>query len=153
MPDVISRKTVRARKQHGCMTCHKVAVEPGQEYERTTLVYDGRIYDWVNCEACDTAAPYVFKWVGDYGDEGISEETFDDWARDVGWEADIDPETQTIEQQAALAFLVRYRGTIVDHQWTGVAGHADDPECSHRLDGTDATYCGRLEHEHLWADR
>lgn len=154
MPDVLSRKTVRARKQHTCMTCHNVAVQPGQEYERTTLVYDGRIYDWVNCPACETAAPYVFKWVGDYGDEGISEDTYEEWAMDAGWNArSTDPADQNDEQKAALAFLVRYRKMIVDHRYTSVAGHPDDPECAHRSDGTDATYCGQSEHMHLWSDR
>lgn len=39
-------------------------------------------------------------------------------------------------------------GQVTDHAWQGVAGHPDDPECTHRSDGTDATYCGRFEHEH-----
>lgn len=28
------------------------------------------------------------------------------------------------------------------HEFIGVAGHADDDECTHREDGSDATYCG-----------
>lgn len=35
-----------------------------------------------------------------------------------------------------------------DHVYLPVAGHPDDPECAHRADGTDATYCGRPEDEH-----
>lgn len=36
------------------------------------------------------------------------------------------------------------------HDFLPVAGHPDDDECTHRDDGTDATYCGRtrIEHDH-----
>ena len=36
-----------------------------------------------------------------------------------------------------------------DHEFLPVAGHPDDDECTHREDGTDATYCGRARAEHL----
>ena len=35
--------------------------------------------------------------------------------------------------------------------WVQILGrerHPDDDECTFRRDGTDATYCGRREHEH-----
>ena len=40
-------------------------------------------------------------------------------------------------------------GRISDHVFAGVYGHPDDDECTHRSDGTDATYCGEplLAHE------
>jgi hypothetical protein len=41
----------------------------------------------------------------------------------------------------------------IAHGYLPVAGHADDPECAHRADGTDATYCGRGEDEHAWSTR
>ncbi len=149
MPDVLSRKTVRARKQHSCMMCHNLAVEPGQEYERSTLVYDGRIYDWVNCAACEALVPYVVDWAVD---DEISEDTVYEWAREIAWEADSTPDTQTDEQRAAVAFLGRYgRGMVTDHVFIGVAGHPDDNECTHRADGTDATYCGRRDDDHVWS--
>lgn len=31
---------------------------------------------------------------------------------------------------------------IEDHWFQPVEGHPDDDECTHRADGTDATYCG-----------
>lgn len=34
------------------------------------------------------------------------------------------------------------RGRVADHNFLPVAGHPDDDECTHRSDGTDATYCG-----------
>lgn len=149
MPDVLSRKTIRARKQHICMLCHKPAVEPGAEYERTTLIYDGRIYDWVNCAACDALVPYVVEWAVD---DEIGEDTVYEWAHDVAGEAGSDPADWNDEQRAAVGFLGRYgRGMVTDHAFIGVAGHPDDNECTNRSDGTDATYCARREDEHIWS--
>lgn len=34
------------------------------------------------------------------------------------------------------------------HDFLPVAGHPDDNECTHREDGTDATYCGRPIEDH-----
>ena len=78
---VLSDKTVRARKPHKCSTCGAVAVEPGQEYRRETLIYDGRIYDWVMCGPCDE----LFMEVYDYAycsDEGVSSHEFLNWAEE-----------------------------------------------------------------------
>ncbi|MFF2621220.1 hypothetical protein [Oerskovia jenensis] len=35
------------------------------------------------------------------------------------------------------------------HEFTGVAGHPDDDECTYRADGTDDTYCGAREASHV----
>ena len=42
---------------------------------------------------------------------------------------------------------------IADHPYLPVAGHPDDPECTHRIDGTDATYCGQIEEQHTESTR
>ena len=60
----------------------------------------------------------------------------------------------------AIPFLARH-GIVVDmygyihraksapnHDFSPVAEHADDDECTYRSDGTDATYCGLTEAEH-----
>ncbi len=151
MPMLLKSQTVKARKVHACCTCHTPAVRPGEEYRRDTYVFDGRVYDWVMCTACIAIEGFVFAWC-DYVDDGIGAEQYDEWARDTGWGADNEPEAQTDEQKGALAYLAR-RGMIVAHSWVGVAGHPDDPECAHREDGTDATYCGEPEYRHLWSTR
>lgn len=38
---------------------------------------------------------------------------------------------------------------MTDHDFRPVAGHPDDDECTHREDGTDATYCGYSYQQHL----
>lgn len=37
---------------------------------------------------------------------------------------------------------------LITHDFIGVAEHPDDDECTHREDGTDATYCGATESAH-----
>lgn len=152
MPDLIRTRTLRARKPHACMTCHQNAVQVGETYDRATYTFDGRLYDWINCAACDEAKRFVIDWMDRDADEGLNEECFEEWARDVGWSASVSAGERTNEETAALAFLVRYSATVVDHMWVGVAGHPDDPECTHRGDGEDL-YCGRREDEHLWSTR
>ncbi|MCW2287019.1 hypothetical protein EDF60_1670 [Leucobacter luti] len=152
MPELVSEKIVRARKAHQCRTCNQMAVMPGQEYTRSTYVFDGRIYDWVMCADCRACASFVFSWCS-YDGDGIGEDQYDEWAYDTGWEADSDPATQSDEQKAAISYLVRSRKMVAGHAWVGVAGHPDDLECTHREDGTDATYCGGDERDHLWSTR
>jgi len=151
MPRLIAEKVVRARNAHACQTCFQTAVQPGEQYTRSTYAADGHVYNWVMCDACRNISAHVFKWI-DY-DGGIGADEYDEWAYDTGWGADQDPQSQTDEQKAAIAYLVRRRKMIVDHAWIGVAGHSDDPECTHRAGGTDETLCGELEYRHLHSSR
>lgn len=98
MPEVISRKTVVARKPHRCMNCGAVAVQPGATYEREVLKYDGRLYSWVSCLDCYAIFTPVWEWA-DEPEEGIGPHEYLDWARDNAW----DPEWG----EAARAYLVR----------------------------------------------
>lgn len=41
------------------------------------------------------------------------------------------------------------REYVYDHDFAGVAGHPDDDECTHRSDGTNATYCGLPAASHV----
>jgi len=40
------------------------------------------------------------------------------------------------------------RGLPLGHEFVGVLGHPDDNECTHREDGSDATYCGEPDYAH-----
>jgi hypothetical protein len=99
MPDLLKSKTVKARKAHPCSYCGAAAVQPGGTYLRETLIYDGRIYDWVTCDPCGELFAIVWKWADPYGDEGINGEAFEEWASDHK----DDPE----HGEAARAFLKR----------------------------------------------
>lgn len=42
--------------------------------------------------------------------------------------------------------------SVAGHEFIGVAAHPDDDECTHRWDGTDATYCGLTRDAHISAE-
>ncbi|MDE8648178.1 hypothetical protein PXH69_24735 [Rhodococcus qingshengii] len=75
---VLSTKTVTARKPHQCMTCSTVAIKPGIQYVRSTMVYDGRIYDWVQCEPCRAITDLVWQWSNEQ--DGIDADHYAEWA-------------------------------------------------------------------------
>lgn len=79
MPTLLREKTVTARKQHTCETCNATAVQPGDTYRRSTYAYDGRVYDWVQCDPCRNMAAEVFSWVG-VTDEGVTGDDYTEWA-------------------------------------------------------------------------
>lgn len=82
MPSLLKSKTVKARKPHGCRTCNATAIQPGEEYQRDTYIYDGRVYDWVQCAACSTLGGLVYEWAG-YPEDGIGRDEYVEWAREV----------------------------------------------------------------------
>lgn len=75
---VLSSKTVTARKPHACMTCNTKEIQPDVQYRRTTMVYDGRVYDWVQCEPCQTITNLVWEWAN--GEDGIDADDYAEWA-------------------------------------------------------------------------
>jgi len=99
MPDLLKTKDVIARKAHGCQTCNATAIQPGEMYTRDTYVYDGRIYDWVQCVECSTLGGAVFRWAG-YPDEGVSRDEYYEWAREL-------VDTDTLEGERARWYLSR----------------------------------------------
>lgn len=96
---VLSTKTVTARKPHQCMTCNANTIRPSVLYHRSTMVYDGRIYDRVQCEPCRTITDLVWQWAN--GQDGIDADDYAEWAD----EFQDDPTWG----EAARAHLVRLR--------------------------------------------
>jgi len=77
-PQLLAEKTVTARKPHACMTCNTVAIQSGIQYRRSTYVYDGRVYDWVQCLPCQAVADLVWQWAN--GQDGIDADDYAEWA-------------------------------------------------------------------------
>jgi hypothetical protein len=50
----LDSKIVTARKEHTCQSGYR-QIQKGDKYERTTIVFDGRIYTWKQCLKCKTA--------------------------------------------------------------------------------------------------
>jgi hypothetical protein len=70
-----------ARKAYRCGLCNAV-IHPGDHHAFQTNVYDGRIYTWRDCLACqrDGVITYVNDWDGGWSDEGVDYEKADQWA-------------------------------------------------------------------------
>lgn len=58
------------------------------------------------------------------------------------------PECECDEPACQWCEIHGETGNREDHDFVPVEGHPDDDECTHRADGTDATYCGLPEREH-----
>lgn len=101
MPTELRSRTPRARKPHACDCC-TCPIPAGTVYHRTTLVYDGHVYDWVSCCPCNQLVNTVWRFVDPVHDEGIGVDEFTWWA-DVHRD---DPE----HGEAARAFLARVAG-------------------------------------------
>lgn len=52
------------------------------------------------------------------------------------------------EAPQLAADMRRELSAVTGHDFLPVADHPDDDECTHRADGTDATYCGEPRHHH-----
>lgn len=78
MPRLIHSKQVKARKAHQCRTCAGYAAQPGDVYTRDTIVHDGYVYDWVQCELCISMTGDVADWAM-YTDDGIGFEDYAEW--------------------------------------------------------------------------
>ncbi|AEQ20969.1 hypothetical protein E3_0550 [Rhodococcus phage E3] len=78
MTTVLKRTQPTARKEHRCETCFS-KIQPGVQYHRATVLYDGRIYEWVNCGPCEDVFDAVWGWSNQY-DEGIGPDDYEEWA-------------------------------------------------------------------------
>ena len=81
MPDLISERTVTARKPHHCRCCDSVAVQPGDTYRRSTYAYDGRVYTWISCQPCNEISGDVWDW-WDQPEEGCGRDSYIEWAEE-----------------------------------------------------------------------
>ena len=92
MPIELNKSFPTARKEHKCSWCGDT-IKVGEKYERSTLIYDGQIYDWLCHLECRevTSLLNVFDW--DMGD-GVDGDTFiqciQDWLYDHKYNSDTD---------------------------------------------------------------
>lgn len=83
MSTVLSSKRVTARKPHRCSCCSVECIQPGQVYQRDSVLNDGRVYDWVTCSPCAAIFDTVWDWAGSPYDEGIGPDHYAEWADDL----------------------------------------------------------------------
>lgn len=103
-----------ARKEYRCGLCLAI-IHPGDHHAFQNNIYDGRVYTWRDCLACDRdgVCNYVHDWSGGYHDEGVGAEEAVEWAREAAlwptyWIAHRPIATD--ERLAARNFLARITG-------------------------------------------
>ena len=81
-PQLLRETRPTARKAHRCSLCTG-PISPGETYSRRTLVYDGQVYDWRECSACeaDEIVSLVADWT--FSEDGIDPETAYEWATET----------------------------------------------------------------------
>ncbi len=82
MPIQLKAATRVARKEHRCGMCNAV-IKVGESHYVSTNLFDGRVYDWRDCEACqrDGILAEVYDWAG-MPDEGVNFESAWEWAHE-----------------------------------------------------------------------
>ena len=96
----------KARKPHRCSLCTG-PIHPGDTYNRSTNIYDGRIYDWLTCQPCLEDGIFNIVWDWSYGtfyDEGIDADAAHEWAYEAVIHGSPD------DQRAAKDYLERAGG-------------------------------------------
>ena len=80
-PQLLREAHPTARKAHHCSLCTG-PISPGETYSRRTLGYDGQVYDWRECSACE--ADEIVSLVSDWTfSDGIDPETAYEWATET----------------------------------------------------------------------
>ena len=82
MSQLIREASLKARKTHQCSYCTG-PIEPGLTYLRKTLVFDGRVYDWLTCGRCRDDEIFRRVWGWTYRDDGIDSDTAHEWASEA----------------------------------------------------------------------
>lgn len=83
MAEVIHERSPRSRGRVRCDDCGR-RIPEGEWYRRSTVVDGGTIWEWRECQPCETAASHVVEWLGPYYDDvGYSAEDFHEWARET----------------------------------------------------------------------
>lgn len=102
MTTLIREQTPTARKTHACSLCDGL-IATGEQYTRTTNVYDGHVYDFLICTGCktDKVLTRARSWAYD-PEEGVTFDTAMEWATEQVVHGDAE------EQQAAKNYLNRY---------------------------------------------
>lgn len=81
MVTMLDHGTRKARKTYRCGLC-LAPIEPGDLHAFQSNLYDGRVYTWRDCLACerDGILNFVQDWDGGWSDEGIDYEKASQWA-------------------------------------------------------------------------
>lgn len=77
--DVIHERSPRSRGRVRCDDCGR-RIPKGERYRRSTVVDDGAIWDWRECQPCQDAVGHVLRWKDPYDNDSYGPSDFQDWA-------------------------------------------------------------------------
>lgn len=76
---VYATKTIPARKPHRCDECG-LTIQPGDLYERATMLYDDRWDTYRSCSECMEAEAWLTEQCGGFCHAGVLDDLRDHWA-------------------------------------------------------------------------
>ena len=83
MTETIRERSLRSLGNVQCDGCGR-RIPEGERYIRSTADDGGTTWEWLECQPCEDAAPYVARWLGPYYyDVGYSAEDFHGWAHET----------------------------------------------------------------------
>lgn len=82
MSEIIRERSPRSR---GCVRCDDCGrrIPEGEQYGQSTVVGDGMIWNWRECQPCQDAVPHVLRWLGNFSDGYYNADDFHDWAHEA----------------------------------------------------------------------
>lgn len=78
MPELLRERRPRSRGRVRCSLCH-ARIPAGMVYQRDTIVYDGCVYDWCECPACEPVMSHLVR-IDWRDDDGITVDDAIEWA-------------------------------------------------------------------------
>ena len=82
MTEVIHERSPRSRGRVRCDDCGR-RIPEGEQYSQSTVVGDGMIWNWRECQPCETASWHVLRWMGYYSDGYYNADDFQEWASEL----------------------------------------------------------------------
>ena len=100
-PQLLRETRPTARKLHECSTCSGL-IPPGDAYYRRSLVFDDRVYDWLECTPCDDDDVVNRAYLWGVSVDGVDADHVMEWATEQVIHGSPD------DQRAAKNFLERW---------------------------------------------
>lgn len=82
MTETIRERSPRSRGRVRCDDCGR-RIPKGEQYSQYTVVGDGMIWNWRECQPCETASWHVLRWMGYYSDGYYNADDFQEWASEL----------------------------------------------------------------------
>ena len=82
MTEVIHERSPRSRGRVRCDDCGR-RIPNGEQYRQSTVVGDGMIWNWRECQPCQDAIPHVLRWLGYFNNNYYIGDDFQEWVSEL----------------------------------------------------------------------